>query len=213
MDSSSPLKRKYSSTRRQSQARQTRRLILEAAHKLFDERGYSSATIEAIAEEAGVAPETIYAIFGNKIAVLKALVHLSVVGDDKPGSLLERPFIQRSVQSEDQRAVVRHFAENIYQIMTRMSPIFALLRATAKADAEIAALQDQILKDRLDGMGFFVAQLVRTGPLRTHPDQARVTAWALSSAEVFDLLTRNQGWSQDEYIAWLEDSISRLLLE
>src|SRR5687767_15223401 len=68
-----PSKRKYDSTRRQVQADETRRQILTAAYKLFSERGYAGATIEAIATEAGVAPETIYAVFRNKGKILLRL--------------------------------------------------------------------------------------------------------------------------------------------
>ena len=59
-------KREYDSSRRQAQAQETRRHILEAARKLFMERGYAGATAEAIASEAGVSAQTIYAIFKNK---------------------------------------------------------------------------------------------------------------------------------------------------
>ncbi len=48
-------KRKYNSTRRQAQAGETRRQIIAAARVLFIERGYTGATIEAIAQQAGVA--------------------------------------------------------------------------------------------------------------------------------------------------------------
>jgi AcrR family transcriptional regulator len=41
-------KREYDSSRRQAQAKETRRHILEAARKLFMERGYAGATAEAI---------------------------------------------------------------------------------------------------------------------------------------------------------------------
>ena len=67
-------KRKYDSSRRQAQARETRRLITEAARNLFFDRGYSGATIDAIAQTAGVAAETVYAIFGSK---RKILAHVS----------------------------------------------------------------------------------------------------------------------------------------
>jgi len=63
-------KRAYNSSRRKEQALQTRRQIVEAARSLFIARGYAGATIEAIAQEAGVAPETVYAAFGNKRAIL-----------------------------------------------------------------------------------------------------------------------------------------------
>jgi TetR/AcrR family transcriptional regulator of autoinduction and epiphytic fitness len=207
-------KRAYTSTRRRLQAGQTRRLILEAARKLFYERGYASATIEAIAQEAGVAAETIYATFGSKLAILHSLVDITLVGDEQPVALLERPFIKAAEVETDQRHLIGQFAQNMYRIMTRMSPIFALLQTTAKADAEIAVLRARLLKERLGGMAYFIDQLSRIGPLRpqAEPDQAQASAWVLSSAEVFGLLAGDLGWSEEQYVTWLSTSLERLLL-
>src|SRR5918999_730393 len=60
-------------THRQRQALQTRRLIVDAATKLFLERGYGVTTMDAIAAEAGVAVSTVYAIFKNKRAFLREI--------------------------------------------------------------------------------------------------------------------------------------------
>src|SRR5918998_3356489 len=60
-------------THRQRQALWTRRLIVDAARKLFLERGYTATTIEAIAKEADVAVSTVYAIYKNKRAILRAI--------------------------------------------------------------------------------------------------------------------------------------------
>ena len=155
-------KRSYNSTRRRAQARQTRRLIIEAAGRLFAERGYSGTSIEAIAQEAGVAVETIYAAFGNKVAILAALVDFSVVGDDKPVPLLQRPDIQSAHAENDPRRLLEHFATGCLWVMLRMSPIFSLLRTAAKSEAEIAALLERLLAERLQGMMFLIEQLERT---------------------------------------------------
>src|SRR4028118_2077596 len=57
-------------THRQRRAPQRRRRIVDAAIRLFLERGYGLTTMEAIAAEAGVAVRTVYAIFKNKRAFL-----------------------------------------------------------------------------------------------------------------------------------------------
>jgi len=82
--------RRYDSARRKEQARQTRAAILEAAQRLFAERGYASSTIEAIAAEAGVAVDTVYASFGSKRGVLSKLMDVRVGGDDQPVGVLDR---------------------------------------------------------------------------------------------------------------------------
>src|SRR6195256_1281575 len=67
-------KRTYSTGLRQEQAQLTKRRILDAASRLFVERGYSSVTVEDIAREAGVAYQTVYAVFRTKLAVAQAII-------------------------------------------------------------------------------------------------------------------------------------------
>ena len=105
MPKSSGPKRAYNSTRRKNQAKETRRMIIEAARKLFYELGYNYATIDAIAREAGVAAETIYAIFGNKQTILMNLIQVTVVGDDENIPLLERPFIKDALKDNRPAAI------------------------------------------------------------------------------------------------------------
>jgi AcrR family transcriptional regulator len=207
-------KRSYTSTRRQFQAKETRRIIIEAARSLFYERGYNNATIDAIAKKARVAPETIYAIFGNKQAILMSLIQATLAGDYEIGAFLERPFIKDAEKVNNQQQLIMKFAIDMYKIMCRMSPIFALLRSTAKTDPEIMAVLNTLLKERLEGMSFFVNQLIRIGPIlnQSLPDQAATTVFAISSAEVFDLLTHDLAWSEDQYISWLSKSLERLII-
>src|SRR6266536_3332017 len=60
-------------THRQRQALETRQAIARAARSLFSERGYATTSIEAVAEEAGVAARTVYVVFGTKKAILGAI--------------------------------------------------------------------------------------------------------------------------------------------
>src|SRR5689334_9021372 len=64
------VKRSYRSERRREQAAQTRERVLAAAARAFVARGFEATSVAAIAEEAGVSPETIYARFGNKRTLL-----------------------------------------------------------------------------------------------------------------------------------------------
>jgi TetR/AcrR family transcriptional regulator of autoinduction and epiphytic fitness len=207
-------KRSYNSARRKEQARETRLKIIAAARELFFANGYSGTSIEAIATQAGVAVETVYAAFGNKPGILTVLVDQSVTGDDLPIPLLQRPSVQAARHLEDQRQILRKFSQDIYQVMQRMSPIFELLRATAKLEPDIEEYLSKLLKERLYGMHFMIEQLVRIGPLRDQQDPSRAaeTVWAISSAEVFHLLTVDLGWPEERYIHWLEETLARILL-
>ena len=50
-----------------------RELILEAAGRIFANRGYDQAKIEEIAREAGLSPATLYTVFEGKAAVFRSL--------------------------------------------------------------------------------------------------------------------------------------------
>ncbi|GAC1603697.1 MAG: hypothetical protein NVS3B21_32460 [Acidimicrobiales bacterium] len=78
--------------RREARARETRRRIIEAALRLFLEKGYSNTTVGEIAAAALVAPATIYQAFGTKGAVLASALDHTVAGDDIPLAVLDRRY-------------------------------------------------------------------------------------------------------------------------
>jgi AcrR family transcriptional regulator len=63
-----------SSPRVQRRKARTASAILDAAERLFLSRGYTTTTMEELAEEADVAVGSIYAHFGNKAGVYEALI-------------------------------------------------------------------------------------------------------------------------------------------
>lgn len=207
-------KRRYNSTRRQQQARETRRQIIAAARELFFDGGYAGTTVEGIAGRAGVAPETVYAAFGSKLALLTALVDQSIVGDDDPLPLLERPEIRAAEKISDPHMLLHKFAADITRILQRVGPLFSLLQATAQSEPEIADLLDKLLRQRRLGMQYLVGNLQRMGGLRPQldPDQAAETVWLISSAEVYNLYVGHAGQTEEHYRDWLEKTLNRLLL-
>lgn len=207
-------RRQYRSSRRQEQALETRRRILAAALKLFSEYGYAGATIEAIAQEAGVAPLTVYAAFGNKRSILAALVGVSVGGDDQPIPLLQRPGPQTVLQEKDPSRQIYRFAADITDILERVTPIFEIMRMAAKTEAEIAEMLAGLLQQRLHNLGIFVQYLSANAELRDRLDaaQATETVWAVASPEVYRLLTVDRGWPKERFVKWLGDALNRLLL-
>src|SRR5512135_3431100 len=78
-------------TRRAERAEATRRRVVEAASRLFVERGYRAATIESIADAADVSVETIYKRFGNKAGLLKAAREVAAAGAPEPPAFFTFP--------------------------------------------------------------------------------------------------------------------------
>ncbi len=207
-------KRKYNSTRRKEQARLTRLQIAKAARTLFFERGYAGATIEAIAENANVSKETIYAIFKNKQQILAFLLDISMGGDDLPVRILDRPEPQAVLHDTDQRRQLERFARGIAEIMSRAAPVFEVTRTAAKTEPEIARRVKHLYRERLENMAAFVHHVAANGPLRDGLDEkhAAEIVWAITSPELFQLVSENLGWSEEQYSRWLADLLANLIL-
>ena len=213
MDMSEDVKprRPYRSERRREQAEETRERVLEAAARLFAVRGFESATIAAIAAEAGVSPETVYAAFRNKRTLLGELIRAAVRGSDSsPVPLQAGP--RAVAAATDQRDQLRLFAADISSRLERVGPLVEVLSTAARSEPELAALLAKIHGERLENLRTFVAALAANGPLRLEPDAALDTVWALASPDLHRLLTRTRGWTREQYCDWLAESLATLLL-
>jgi AcrR family transcriptional regulator len=201
-------------TRRAEQAEKTRRRILDAATSLFDERGYSSTTMEAIASRADVAVETVYSRFGNKANLLEAILEPAIVGSDDGRDLFDRPEIIEIRSCDDQTTQVRLLAKFSRGILERSSIAHRILRSAAASDSNAAELQRRDAKRRGDGQRVYIDMLVSNGPLREGltPEDAAATYSALSNPATYALLVGERGWTADHFEAWLGDSLTRLLL-
>ena len=207
-------KRVYDSELRKQQAGQTRIKILDAAQKLFAERGYAASTIEAIASGAGVAVDTVYATFGSKREVLKSLLDVRVGGDEAPIDLLDRPGPQAVRAERNQLSQLFTFAGAVSEIIERVRPVDDIIRGAAAVDADVAALRAKMQESRYHSMREFVSWVAANGPLRDglNEEDAATILWTLTSPEVHGLLRAVRGWSAERYTAWLGESLTRILL-
>ena len=205
-------KRSYSSTVRQEQAAQTRARILEAAGTLFETNGYARTTIAAIAERAGVAADTVYATFGNKARVLTALIDVRLAPAAGVDNVLDRPEAHAVRDEPDQRGQVHAFARDIAAISARVRPIYEIMRTASAVEPEMAAVFAEMDAYRLRNMSQAAAWIAARGPLRVDVDRAGEIIWAVASPDVARMLCDVQGWTNDAYAEWLEDTLVRLLL-
>jgi len=208
-------KREYDSSRRQAQAKETRRYILEAARKLFTERGYAGATAEAVAAEAGVSAQTIYAIFKNKKKLLVSLMNVSpATGMEDHTPMSERANVQAVGQEHDQRRQLQMFAQVVASNLNQVAGVFEVIADAARIEPDFERIVQKLNKQRLEHMTFAVQQIAANGPFRVNMDEthARDIVWTLTSGEVFLLLTRDRGWSKEQYAEWLADMLIRALL-
>jgi AcrR family transcriptional regulator len=200
------VKRGYDSTLRQAQARATRRLIIDAAARLFTERGYMATSIDQVAEAAGVSRATVFQSVGGKPALLKAAYDVAIVGDDEPASLPERPR-SRAIQAEpDPRRFLSRYVELVVEIDQRMAGIYESVRNAVAADPAIAALWETIQADRYIGAMHVVDFLVAKGGLRNRLERGAAAdiLWTLMDPTTYLRLVHDRGWSAQRYRSWLD---------
>jgi AcrR family transcriptional regulator len=204
-------KRAYRSDFRRQQAALTRTAIVDAAADLFVSEGYARTTIRAIAERAGVAPDTVYATFGAKVRVLTGVIddRLAPPGVD---NVMERPEAQAVRTEPDQSNQLRRFAHDIASLSTRVRPIFEVLRTASASEPEVRAVFDEMEAYRFTNMARVATWLSEQGPLRVDRDRAAAIIWTLASPDVARMLCDVQGWSEAEHAEWLASALAASLL-
>jgi len=208
-----PVKRRYDNSRRLAQARATRRKVIEAAKRLFTERGYPATTIEAIAESADTPLPTVYRLFGSKRALLAAVLDISFGGDDQPISFAERPAVRAALAERDPVKMVNAFARIVRELMERSSAIQHVLATAAQVDADAAGLLAEIQRQRHAGQSRIVTALAARGALDPDLDKTEAAdiAYALLSPDMHRILTLERGWPADRYERWIARSLGALL--
>jgi AcrR family transcriptional regulator len=184
--------------------------MLDAAGRLLAERGYAGTTIAAVAREAGVAPETVYAAFRNKRTLVGELVRASVRGRGSAPPAAEQAGARAVAAAPGQAEQIRLFAADVSARLERVGPVLEALAAAG--EPELAELRANVDRDRLEGMRRFVGALERNGPLRADADAAAETVWALASPELHSLLRGRRGWPPERYTAWLGETLAAALL-
>ncbi len=198
--------REYHSPLRRIQAVHTRAAVLDAATRLFAERGWAATGMRDIAAEAGVSVETVYRGVGTKAEVLKQALDIAIVGDDEPVDLTARPEFQ-AMSAGDLGTRAAAAADLSATVNERTVGLLRTLREAAGRDPALAA--------RLEETRGGHRATVRAGaPLvagRALDDTEADGFWAVLSPEVFELLTGSAGWSTQQYRRWLAGAVQSLL--
>ncbi|GHJ47679.1 TetR family transcriptional regulator [Catellatospora sp. TT07R-123] len=203
------VKRRYDSSRRHEQARQTRRAILDAAARLFVSPGYAATPLTALAAEAGVSVQTVYAVFGSKRQVLSELVDVTVAGDEEPVALPDRPFVAEIRALADPRAKLVRYARHLTHTHERQADVMIALAGAAAADPDAAEIWQKQVDDRRRGMSIFGAELLATGMLRPEHDVGSVAdvLWLAMDFRNYDWLVRRCGWPAERFERWYVDTV------
>ena len=196
------------------QARETRRRIVEAAALLFVRDGYSATSISAIAERAGVAVPTVYASLKSKANILRAVVDLTVRGDDEAATLASRADWKEMERQADPHDKLALFARLHRLICDREAAVFAQLEAAAGADPEATELLAEHDQRRYETQRRLARNLHRRNQLRPGLAAREATdmIWTLASERTYLALVRQRGWIPERYERWLAAQLAAALL-
>lgn len=204
--------RRYDSSRRRQRAEANRSRIVEVAERAFLRDGYATATIAAIAKEAGVSVDTIYKSVGGKPGLVRA-IHAAALRGDQPVPAEERS--DRLQASErDSRALVLAWGRFVAELAPRAAPIAGVLRAAAATDPELGALVEELDDSRLERMTENARRLAQAGHLRPGVSvaQAAVVLWTYSAPELYELLVLRRGMPIDAYGVFVGEAMASALL-
>lgn len=201
--------------RRQRKAQATRRRVLDAAETLFIRDGYATTTMAAIAEEADVAVQTVYAVFGTKRAILTELLAVRVVGDDEGSPLRDRQDWQDTEREVDPRRQLALLASIATRVGNRIAALYGVMAGAAGSDPEIAEMYRRQQQARYKDQRHVARSLSRKGALRAGLSEARATdiMWAIANPNTHRSLIGERGWATEEYERWLAQVLISALIE
>jgi TetR/AcrR family transcriptional regulator of autoinduction and epiphytic fitness len=198
---------------RSDRARQTRRRMLGSARDLFVAQGYTATTMERIADEAGVAVQTLYYSFGTKGQLLCEVVEVTAAGEDDAVPVAQRPWMQEMLAATSGPRVLALTVEHGADIFVRAAPLWPAV-AAATADPDVDRYWNRVAAGRRGGQARMVARLADLGALRDGltPHRATDIVGTLFGHDVFRSLVSEATWSVPEYKAWLLTTLAQQLL-
>lgn len=167
--------------------------------------------MQAIADEAQVAVQTVYFGFRTKTSLLAAVENRAAVGGGAGPDWLEQSE-QALRQERDGRGIIELWAAATSVVLKRITTFVAQMGAILPMDDESISRRDrerdrwfQLLIDRLAALDALKPELTAGRAL----DVAR----ALVRIEAYSELTQRWGWSEQEWVDLVTGVLARELLD
>jgi AcrR family transcriptional regulator len=195
-------------TRRQDYAEATRQAIIDAARKLFAERGYFATKVDDIATEARVAPATVYAVTGGKQNLLNILITAWTTD----------PVVEQTLSSvdtsTDPAAIIREVAAASRTMREAYVDVIRVMLTTAPHDQAVARQEQAATAIYRAALVPIAGRLAQLGGLRpgTQVDDVVDLLWFYFGYSSYFTLTDDNGWSYEHAERWLADQATAALL-
>ena len=171
-------------------------------------RGIDGVTIAEIAEKAGVAAPTIYALYKSKEGLLRTLMREALFG---PRFRQARAKLDGVTDPVRLIALSAQVARAIYE---GESADLGLIRgasafspALRKMEQEFEAMRFEMQEERVKLL--FAEARQRKGLAM---GDARRILWMYTSRDVYRMLVHEGGWTPDQYQRWLSDALLTALV-
>jgi AcrR family transcriptional regulator len=201
-------KRTYISPARRAQADATRTRIIDAAARLFLERGYVRTSTASIARAAGTSEASVFAVFGTKANLLVTVV-ADQVGRHPDFPLHNQPIYLELAANPDKRPAIEQMARVVRRAHDRSWQLLAIAWAAAEDDPEVARAARRGADSRHDDCAWFVREVIGIGDPEAGPLIDEV--WTLISVENYRHLIVERSWEPERYEAWLAAMVAAAL--
>jgi len=193
-------------TLREERAALTRSRIAQAARRLFGSQGYGATTLAAVAEEAGVAVQTVYAVYGSKAAILRTLRE-DVLNEPHAGAA----FGQALAEPDAGRRLVL-FARSIRLRWEYGHDVVSINEVAGATDPKIRKDVEEILGVRRRGLAQVARSIRAELAAGLTVAQAAALLDALTLPSVYAQLVAVHRWTPDRFELWLAVTLRRQLL-
>lgn len=200
-------RRPYDAPRRRARAEATRQAILDSARQLFAADGILATTVTAIAREATVSPQTVYALFRSKAGVLLALLDELEHSVD---AAARAAAIESAASAHEQLELIVDFHCDLFE---RGSDVIEVVRRTS-GHPEVRPAWEEGQRRRRAACEGWVRRWEEGGALRPGLDvgPARDLLWLYCGDDVYSGLAVACGWKRPEVQRWLVETLRAQLL-
>jgi AcrR family transcriptional regulator len=177
--------------------------VLESAAALFLRQGYVTTSVVDIAQDAGVALQTVYRGFGSKVGLLSAVQDHAVVGDEEPVAQLDREWA-RGLTWLPPREALRVLVTELVPSAARAGPIFEVIHA-ASADPAVRELLDETHRRRVETCQELARRVLGEDSARSR--RLGDLVYLVLGVETYQLLIVRRGWSEQQWLDWAHHAL------
>lgn len=195
-------------TRRDEYAEQTRQAVVDAARRLFADRGYLATTVNEIAAASRVSPGTVYQQCGGKQGLLHTLMDTWTTSDLVQGTLDQ---VNDTTTLDELLDVL---SDSYLEFWRRYDDIVQLVLATAAHDGSAAgSLAEATVRHRsaLHAIAGVARRYIVLPDDFTDDDFADLTLYHYGPHNGFHFTVTVLGWSQDRAQRFLRAQFSSSL--